>query len=80
MVKVLSLGFQQCFSPSIMLLGKGSYETDSLDIYVTTFNGVRKFKNRSAMRVILFFEKYSKWNLNYVNAKKKLRKHFSYLI
>ena len=49
---------------------------DSLDIYVTTFNGVRKFKNRSAMRVILFFEKYSKWNLNYVNAKKKTEKTF----
>ena len=45
MVKVLSFRFQQCFGPFTMLLVEGSSERDFLDIYLTTFFGVRKFKN-----------------------------------
>ena len=56
MVKVLSFRFQQCFGPFTMLLVEGSSERDFLDIYLTTFFGVRKFKNTSAMRVIFFLE------------------------
>ena len=41
-----------------------------LDIYLTTFFGVRKFRNTSAMRVTLFW-KCSKLNLNFENAEKK---------
>ena len=56
MVKVLSFRFQQCFGPFTMLLVEGSSERDFLDIYLTTFFGVRKFKNTSAMRVIFLFK------------------------
>ena len=56
MVKVLSLKFRQCFGRFIMLLVEVSFETDFLDIYLTTFFGVRKFKNTSGMRVISFLK------------------------
>ena len=46
---------------------------ESLDIYLTTFFAVWKFKNRSAMRVILF-GKCSKLNIDFRTAKKKKKK------
>ena len=56
MVKVLSFKFGLCFSPFTMYLLKGLLKRNLLDIYLSTFFGERKFKNTSAMRVILFFE------------------------
>ena len=52
MVKVVSQRFQKSFGLFTMLLVEGSSEVDFLNIYLTTFLGVRKFKNTSAMRVI----------------------------
>ena len=37
-------------------LSKGPLKRDFLDIYLTTIFGVRKFKNTSAMSIILFLE------------------------
>ena len=54
---------------------KGPLESDLLDIYVTTFFGVRKFENTSAMNVIVFF-KMLKIESNFTKCKKKLRNYF----
>ena len=56
MVNVLSFRFQQCFGPFTMLLFEGSSETSFLDIYLTTSFGVHKFKNTSAVKVIVFLK------------------------
>ena len=55
-------------------LWKGRLKRDSLDMYLTTFLGLLKFKNTSAMRVI-FFRKAFKLNINFANAK-KIKKNF----
>ena len=56
MVEVLLLRFEQCFSSFTMLLvSKGPPKWDFLAIYLNTFFGIRKFKNTSAMRLIVFF-------------------------
>ena len=52
MVKVLPFRLQQCLDPFTMLRVKGSAETDFLELYLTTFFGVRNFGNQSAMRLI----------------------------
>ena len=52
-----------------MLFVEGPSETGLLDIYLTTFFGVRKIKDTSAMRVT-FFWKCSKLNLYFKNGKK----------
>ena len=78
MVKVLSFRFQQCFGPFTMLLVEGSSERDFLDIYLTTFFGVRKFKNTSAMRVILFL-KIFKIESKFGKLRKKLSESFLFL-
>ena len=77
MVKVLSFRFQQCFGPFTMLLVEGSSERDFLEIYLTTFFGVRKFKNTSPMRV-MFLSKCSKLKINLENAKKNSEKVFRF--
>ena len=51
-------------------LSKGPLKGDSLDIYLTTFFVVCKFKNTSAMSVV-FFKKCPELNLNLENAKRK---------
>ena len=53
---------------------KGPLKKDFLDFYLTMYFRVRKFKNRSAMRVI-FFWKCSNLNLN-LQKKKKIEKLF----
>ena len=70
---MLSFRFQRCFGPFLCYLWKGPLKRDFLDIYLTTFFGVPKFKNPSAVRVI-FFWKWSNLNINSENAKKK-KKH-----
>ena len=37
-------------------LSKGPLKQDFLDIYLTTFSGVRNFGKKSAMRVIFFLK------------------------
>ena len=78
MVRVLSLRFQQCFGLFTMLVLKGFPETDILDIYLTVFFGVRKFKNTSAMRVISFLKMFE-IKYKFRKHKKKLKKYFSLL-
>ena len=58
-----------------MLPVKGPQKQDFLDIYLSTSFGVRKFENTSSMRVIFFFWKLLKLNLNLHKAK-KIRKYF----
>ena len=55
-VKVPSFRLQQCFGPFTMLLVEGPSKRVFLDIYLSTFFRVRKFKNTSAMRVIFFLK------------------------
>ena len=50
-------------------LSKDPLKLEFLDILLTTYFGVRKFKNTSAMNV-MFFWKYWKFQLNLVNVKK----------
>ena len=70
MVKVLSFRLQQCFGTFNMLLVEGPFETEFLDIFLTTFSLVHKFKNTWAMRVIFFLKlvkiesKFRKWKKN----------------
>ena len=56
-------------------LSKGPLKHGFLDIYLTMFLGAGISGNTSAMR-ILFFGKYLKSNIDFKNAKKKLRKSF----
>ena len=57
---------------------KDPLKGEFLDIYLTTYSGVRKFKNTLAMKVI-FFWKFSKLNLNLVNVKINLHNIFGFL-
>ena len=56
-------------------LSKGPLKRDFLDIYVTIFFGVSKFKNASAMRVI-FLLKMFKIESKFPKCKKKNQKMF----
>ena len=67
MVNLLSLRFEQCFSPFTMLLVEGSY---FLDIYLTTSFGVPTFTYTSDIRVI-FCLKMFKIESNFRKCKKK---------
>ena len=78
MVKVLSLRLQQCCGLFTMLHVEGSFETDFLDIYLTTYFGVRKFKYTSAMTVIVYLKMF-KIQYKFRKCKKKLGKYFSFL-
>ena len=69
MVKVLLFRFQKFLDRLPCYLSKGPPKGNFLEIYVTSFCGVRKFKNTSAMKVILFL-KCSKLNLNFEIAEK----------
>ena len=60
------------------LLSKGPLKLDFLDIYLTTYFGVRNSGTASARRVI-FFWKCSNFNLNLKNAEKSLEKVFCFL-
>ena len=53
-------------------LSKGPLKWEFLDIYLTTYSGVRKFKNTSTMKVMLF------WKIFKIKSKfSKLRKKFT---
>ena len=75
MTKVVWRRLQQCFCTFTMLLVEGSSETwrfRHLSDYV--FRD-RRFRNRKSMRVI-FFSKYSKFNLDFKNSAKNSEKRF----
>ena len=57
---------------------KGPLKRDFLDVYVTTYFAVRKFKNASDVRVILFLKMF-KIESNFKKFKKKFRKYYSLL-
>ena len=61
----------KCFYPFTMMPVEGCSETEFLDIYLTTIFGVSNIGNTSAMTLI-FFQKYSRFNLNFKNAEKKI--------
>ena len=69
--------FNSVWARSPCHLWKGPLKQDLLDIYLTTFFGVSKSENTSAMRVI-FFRKCSKWNLNLENVKKHSQNIFGF--
>ena len=56
---------------------KGPLQRDFLDIYLTTFFGVRQFKNTSTMREIYFLKMF-KIQSKFQKRKKKLQKSFSF--
>ena len=58
-------------------LSKGRLKRDFLDIYLTKFFGVRKSKNTSGMRIIVFW-KCSKLNTNSEHAKKNSEEVFRF--
>ena len=77
-VKVVSFRFQHYLIPFPICLSKGPLKRDFLDIYLTTFFGIRNFGNRSVMRVIFFF-KVAKFYLHFKNAEKYSHKAFCFL-
>ena len=54
MVKVLWFSFEKCFD--LFAMSKGPLKRYFLHFYLTTFFGKRKFKNTSAMSVIVFIK------------------------
>ena len=72
MVNVLSFRFLRCFGLFIMLLVQGSSEAG---LYLITFFGARKFKNRSAIRLIFFLKLFKNESI-LVKCKKNLSKPF----
>ena len=62
--------------PLPFYLLKGLLKRDFLDIYLTTSCGVRKFKNTSAMRIILLL-KIIKVKSKFTKCKNKIQKLFS---
>ena len=61
-----------------MLLLQGFFETNILDIYLTTYFGVRKFENTSTMG-LNFFLKMLKIESKFRKFLKKLSKDFSFI-
>ena len=74
-VKVVSFRFQHYLIPFSICLSKGLLKCNFLDIYLTTFFGIRNLRNTSVMRVILFFKVF-KILSTFQNCKKRLRKRF----
>ena len=70
MLKVLCSDFKSFKARLSCHLLKGPLKRDFLDIYLTTFFGVRKFKNTLAVRVISFLK-----NLKIESKSKKCKKY-----
>ena len=76
MVKVLSFRFKKCFGLLTYYLSQALQKGDFLDIYLTTFFGVSKFENTSAMRVIFFLKIFKMESKFRKCKKKKMEKKF----
>ena len=70
--------FSSVWSALPCCFSKSPLEREILDIYLTTFFGVPNFGNRSAVRIIFFFWKYSKLNLDFKNEKANWKKNFCF--
>ena len=73
---MLLFSFGECFTRLQCYFLKDPLKRVLLDIYLTTFSGVRKLKNTWA-RILIFVWKCGKLNLNLEN-KKKRKKFFSF--
>ena len=78
MIKVLPFNVQQGLGLFIMLVIEGFSENVFLNVFPTTYFGVRNDGNTSAVRVI-FFKKCSKFNVDFKNAEKDSEKVFLFL-
>ena len=76
--KVVSFRFQDSLIPFTMLIVEGPLKRDFLDIYLTTFFGIRNFGNTSAMRVT-FLVKVFKILSTLQKCRKTLEKAFCFL-
>ena len=56
MLKLVSFIFQHSLIPFTFCFSKGPLKCDFLDIYLTTFFGIRNFGNTTAMWVIFFLK------------------------
>ena len=83
MIKVLQCTFQQCFGTFTMLLFEGSTKMGlfrHLSDYafrVTDSEVIKDFGNTKSMRII-FFPKYSKFNIDFKNAARNWEKVFCF--
>ena len=59
-----------------MLLFERFFKQDLLDNYLITFFEVRNVGKKSAMRVILFYKKFLKFNEDFKNVEKNEKKFF----
>ena len=76
MIKVLWCRFQQCLDTFTILLVEGCSETGLFrHLFIHLFR-VRNFGNTKPVRVIFFFSKHSKFNLDFKNAAKNWEKVF----
>ena len=78
MIKVPLYRFQMSLGPFAMFFLKSPIKQDFTEIFLITFFGDGNLGNTSAMRVI-FFLKTSKFNVDFKNAEKKLRKSLFFL-
>ena len=72
-VKVVSFSFQHYFIRFPICLSNGPLKRDFLDIYLTTFFGIRNLQNTSAMSFTFFFKVF-KILSTFQNCSKRLRK------
>ena len=77
-LKLVYSDFSTVWSHLPCCLSKGPLKCDFLDIYLTTFFGIRSFGNTSYMRVI-FYQKCSKVYLHFKNAEKNWEGPFCFL-
>ena len=76
MIKVPSFRLQQCLGPLLCSLGNGMLKGNFSYIYLITFFGDGNFGKISFMRVIFFFRKCSKYNVDLKNREKNWEKVF----
>ena len=75
-IKVLWWRIQQCLRTFAVLFVEVSSETGLFRHWSNNVLRVRNFGNTKAVRVMFFFSKYSKFNLNLKNAAKYSEKSF----
>ena len=76
-IKILWFRFKQCLGTSAILLVEGSFETRLFRHLSNFVFGVRKFRNRKAMKVT-FFSKCWKLKLDLKNSERNWEKVFSF--
>ena len=74
MVTVLWFRWEQCLNPFTMFPVKGYFKTGLSGHISNHVFGLRNFGNKSAMRVIFFFENVQNLNVDFENARKNFEK------